>query len=79
MRIGLVVDATCDLPPEFLAAHGIRVMPIGIRLGEQRLIDRRDPDTTLSFYRDHLAKSVARTAASRSPPPSCNNGSSTNW
>ncbi|MGV8584404.1 hypothetical protein ACV34H_33365, partial [Pseudomonas aeruginosa] len=26
MRIGLVVDATCDLPPEFLAAHGIRVM-----------------------------------------------------
>lgn len=56
MRIGLVVDATCDLPPEFLAAHGIRVMPIGIRLGEQRLIDRRDPDTTLSFYRDHLAK-----------------------
>ncbi|MEG7260330.1 DegV family protein, partial [Pseudomonas aeruginosa] len=54
MRIGLVVDATCDLPPEFLAAHGIRVMPIGIRLGEQRLIDRRDPDTTLSFYRDHL-------------------------
>ncbi|WP_132828855.1 DegV family protein [Pseudomonas aeruginosa] len=56
MRIGLVVDATCDLPPEFLAAHGIRVMPIGIRLGEQRLIDRRDPDTTLSFYRDHLPK-----------------------
>lgn len=51
-----MVDATCDLPPEFLAAHGIRVMPIGIRLGEQRLIDRRDPDTTLSFYRDHLPK-----------------------
>ncbi|WP_134603710.1 DegV family protein, partial [Pseudomonas aeruginosa] len=23
---------------------------------EQRLIDRRDPDTTLSFYRDHLPK-----------------------
>ena len=44
MRIGLVVDATCDLPPEFLAAHGIRVMPIGIRLGEQRLIDRRHPE-----------------------------------
>ncbi len=79
MRIGLVVDATCDLPPEFLAAHGIRVMPIGIRLGEQRLIDRRDPDTTLSFYRDHLPKVGSRTAASRSPPPSCNNGSSTNW
>ena len=59
MRIGLVVDATCDLPPEFLAAHGIRVMPIGIRLGEQRLIDRRDPDTTLSFYRDHLPRSAA--------------------
>ncbi|MGC3385691.1 hypothetical protein ACPTIE_30325, partial [Pseudomonas aeruginosa] len=25
MRIGLVVDATCDLPPEFIAAHARRV------------------------------------------------------
>lgn len=56
MRIDLVVDVTCDLPPKFLTARGIRVMPIGIRLGGQRLIDRRDPDTTLSFCRDHLPK-----------------------
>ncbi|MGV8744207.1 DegV family protein, partial [Pseudomonas aeruginosa] len=33
MRIGLVVDATCDLPPEFLPGTGIRGMPIGVRLG----------------------------------------------
>ena len=23
MRIGIVVDATCDLPPEFITEHGI--------------------------------------------------------
>lgn len=56
MRIGLVVDATCDLPPEFLAANNIRVLPIGIRLGERRIVDDRDPDTTLKFYSQDLPK-----------------------
>ncbi|EMV9186228.1 DegV family protein, partial [Escherichia coli] len=56
MRIGLVVDATCDLPPEFLAANNIRVLPIGIRVGERRIIDDRDPDTTLRFYSQDLPK-----------------------
>lgn len=56
MRIGLVVDATCDLPPEFLAANNIRVLPIGIKVGERRIIDDRDPDTTLRFYSEDLPK-----------------------
>ncbi|MNM84861.1 DegV domain-containing protein [compost metagenome] len=56
MRVGLVVDATCDLPPEFLAAHDIRVLPIGIRLGERRIIDARDVETTARFYAEDLPK-----------------------
>ncbi|KAF1054046.1 MAG: DegV domain-containing protein [Stenotrophomonas maltophilia] len=56
MRIGLVVDATCDLPPEFLAANNIRVLPIGIRVGERRIIDDRNPETTLRFYAHDLPK-----------------------
>ena len=56
MRIGLVVDATCDLPPEFLSANNIRVLPIGIRVGQRRIIDDRDPDTTLRFYAEELPK-----------------------
>lgn len=54
MRVGLVVDATCDLPPEFLAAHDIRILPIGIRLGERRIVDARDVEATARFYAEEL-------------------------
>ncbi|WP_285960820.1 DegV family protein [Pseudomonas tohonis] len=55
MRTGLVVDATCDLPQEFLAAHGIRVLPIRIHLGRDALVDRRVPEATRQFYAEQLA------------------------
>ena len=28
MRIGLVVDSACDLPPEFIKAHNIIILPM---------------------------------------------------
>lgn len=49
MRIGLVVDATCDLPHEFLREHDIRVMPIHLHLGDELVVDRRNPDTMQAF------------------------------
>jgi DegV family protein with EDD domain len=54
MRIGIVVDATCDLPPEFITEHGIDVLPIHIRLEDELWRDCRDPEATLAFYRDAL-------------------------
>ncbi len=54
MRIGLVIDATCDLPDEFIRENDIRILPIHIRLGPDRLVDRRDPEATLHFYANHL-------------------------
>ncbi|MCY1273644.1 EDD domain protein, DegV family [compost metagenome] len=56
MRIGLVVDATCDLPQDFILKHRIPVLPIRIRLGEHSLIDRRVPQATQAFYRELLPK-----------------------
>lgn len=56
MRIGLVVDASCDLPQDFLLKHRIPVLPIRIRLGEQSLVDRRVPQATQAFYRELLPK-----------------------
>ena len=56
MRMGIVVDATCDLPQEFIAEKGIRVLPIHIRLGDEKVMDQRDPDATLHFYNEHLAE-----------------------
>lgn len=55
MRVGLVVDSACDLPPQVLEDHKILVLPIDIRVGKQTFVDRRDLDETLAFYRDHLS------------------------
>ncbi|QEY64788.1 DegV family protein [Metapseudomonas lalkuanensis] len=56
MRIGLVVDATCDLPQDFLQKHRIPVLPIRIRLGDHSLVDRRVPQATQAFYSELLPK-----------------------
>ncbi len=55
MRIGVVADATCDLPHEFYSKHRIGVLPITIRLGDDQLVDVRDPEATLHFYNEQLA------------------------
>lgn len=54
MRIGVVVDSCCDLPKEFIDAHGVVVMPITLRIGDTLVEDRRDPAETHAFYAKHL-------------------------
>ncbi len=50
MKIGIVVDSACDLPRGFLDEHGVRIMPVKLRVGDQTIEDRRDPKETLAFY-----------------------------
>lgn len=50
MRIGIVTDATCDLPPEFIKANDIEILPVTVRLGDKTFIDQRDFSTSMSFY-----------------------------
>ncbi|TJY58232.1 DegV family protein [Sinimarinibacterium sp. CAU 1509] len=56
MRIGVVTDASCDLPAEFLRQYDVDVLPVTIRLGDEQLIDARDPELTLKFYAQQLAE-----------------------
>ncbi|MBK8523511.1 MAG: DegV family protein [Betaproteobacteria bacterium] len=56
MRIGVVVDSCCDLPKDFIDAHGVVVMPITLRIGDVLVEDRRDPAETHSFYTKYLDK-----------------------
>lgn len=56
MRIGIVADASCDLPADFYREHRIGILPITIRLGEEQLVDERDPAATLRFYAEQLAE-----------------------
>jgi DegV family protein with EDD domain len=53
MRIGLVVDSACDLPPAYFRDNQIQILPITIHLDQHDLVDNRDPAATLNFYKQH--------------------------
>jgi DegV family protein with EDD domain len=56
MRIGLVVDAAGDLPPELIREYRIEIMPVVVKAGEQIFLDTKDLETTISFYRNFPIK-----------------------
>lgn len=56
MRIGIVVDATCDLPVDYLRRQHIGVLPIRIHLDGQTLLDQRDPQAITDFLRGGLCE-----------------------
>lgn len=55
MRIGIVVDSACDLPQAFIEENNIIILPITLHLDGRQMIDTRDPQTTMEFYRQHVA------------------------
>jgi len=64
MRIGIVVDSACDLPQAFIEENNIVILPITLHLDGRQMIDQRDPETTLEFYRQHVsAAAQAETTA----------------
>ncbi len=56
MRIGLVVDSTCELPREWLDAHKVIIEPIKIHMGNAMFVDERQAAESLRFYREHLGE-----------------------
>lgn len=56
MRIGLVVDSTCDLPRKFIDDNQITVLPITVRLDEHTFVDVRDPVAMESYYQGEIGK-----------------------
>lgn len=56
MRIGLVVDSTCDLPKAFLERHRIEILPIAVRIDDVTQVDYRDQAATLAFLDAHIAE-----------------------
>lgn len=49
MRTGLVMDASCDLPQDFVTRHRITVLPIHIDLDGEIFSDRRDETEVRRF------------------------------
>ena len=59
MRIGLVVDASCDLPRSFLQQHAVHVLPNVLTFGSKHYVDDRSPEETMGLFRRLIAdKSV---------------------
>ena len=56
MRIGIVVDSTCDLPSGYIEANNVVLLPITVRIGDAMLADHRDEEATLSFLHAHVAE-----------------------
>ncbi len=54
MRVGLVVDSACDLPDEWLKDNHLEILPIGIRVDGDSVVDRHDSTASLEFYRHHI-------------------------
>ena len=55
MRVGFVVDASCDLPDACLERYGVRILPHVLELGSRTWIDERDPVQTMMLYRRFIA------------------------
>ena len=51
--VRLVTDSSCDLPIDVVEAHGIIVVPLTIRFGEEEIVD--DADLTAKRFYDRMA------------------------
>jgi DegV family protein with EDD domain len=61
MRIGVAIDAACDVPHEFLERNGIAVMPITVKVDSQQFKDDRDP-AEIRRFRDQKLGSRSHSA-----------------
>ena len=50
MKIGLVVDSSCDLPRSFFEEDGVELMPTTLTMGDKTFEDRRNARQTIAFH-----------------------------
>jgi DegV family protein with EDD domain len=65
MRIGIVVDSACDLPPDFIERENITILPVTIQIGQAVLADVRNEEATFSFL---TGETAARAFEAESTP-----------
>ncbi len=63
MSIRIVTDSSCDLPADVAAEHGIRVVPLSIRFGDDEFIDREELSTAEFWARCGQQDTLPETAA----------------
>lgn len=74
MRIGVVMDATCDLPQDWIEKHHVTVLPIVVKIDDQSFSDERDSAETQRFLDEKLGNrshSAETDSYSTGPSRSC--------
>jgi DegV family protein with EDD domain len=64
--VRVVTDSSCDLPADVVQKHGITVVPLSIRFGEEEFIDGRDLSPS-DFWARSAASAVLPSTAAPSP------------
>ena len=63
MSIRIVTDSSCDLPEAVVSQHGVRVVPLSIRFGDEEFIDREQLSTDEFWARCAQQDTLPETAA----------------
>ncbi|MEL6893604.1 MAG: DegV family protein [Actinomycetota bacterium] len=61
--VRIVTDSACDLPAEVAEAHGIEIVPLSIRFGDEELIDREQLSVAEFWTRSVNSPTLPETAA----------------
>ena len=68
MRVGIVTDAACDLPANFIGPGRVEILPVNLHVGTQMFVDRRDEAQTQRFYRMYLGRHDHQAITKPLPP-----------
>ncbi len=63
MSIRIVTDSSCDLPEAVVVEHGVRVVPLSIRFGDEEFIDREQLSTAEFWAKCAQQDTLPETAA----------------
>jgi DegV family protein with EDD domain len=63
VNVRIVTDSACDLPEQVVADHGITVVPLTIRFGDEELVDREQLSTADFWARCARQDTLPETAA----------------
>ena len=66
MAVRIVTDSSCDLTEEEAASHGIEIVPLSIRFGDEEFEDRSELSVE-GFYEKLAASSILPETAAPSP------------
>jgi DegV family protein with EDD domain len=61
--VRIVTDSACDLPQEIVDRHGIVIVPLTIRFGDEELVDRIDLSASDFYKRMASSPELPQTAA----------------